>query len=245
MDTTLFLTLFLFAIQIIAGLIPILWSEPSYVWITRSIFWTSGLFAVVCLVVWINTMIAIPPNYIIALGLFVAAGGFAWQQIVEPKVSQNVGGLPAENSGPIQWVHNLWMTGGAPKVFAMSFRGANITKDHAIKLIDAKIISLIDGTLMPLEVVAVDENGDNRTVPLEKIQLVPPGAPIELVAKFGGTDSEGRIMGVDAKPFLEKWRQFAFVAADDKRSYRMEFNENVMAVFFQGKIGPRIAVKPD
>ena len=39
-------------------------------------------------------------------------------------------------------------------------------------------------------------------------------------------------------------RAFAFNAKDDARPYRMEFNENIMAVFFQGKVGPRVAVKP-
>lgn len=150
----------------------------------------------------------------------------------------------ALDAGPLQWVHNLWMTGGSPKVFAISFRGANISKERAILLKEANMVSLIDGTLVPLEIVAVDANGNNKTVPLNAIQLIPPGAPIELIAKFGGTDSEGRVLGIDDKPFLEKWRQFAFTAKDEERSYRMEFNENVMAVFFQGKVGPRVAIKP-
>jgi hypothetical protein len=148
-----------------------------------------------------------------------------------------------QDEGPVQWVHNLWMTGGSPKVFAISFRGANISKDQAILLKEANIISLIDGTLMPLEIVAVDANGENKTVALDQVHLIPPGAPIELVVKFGGLDAQGHINGIEAKAFLEKWRQFAFSAKDGTRSYRMEFNENIMAVFFQGKVGPRVAVK--
>jgi len=43
---------------------------------------------------------------------------------------------------------------------------------------------------------------------------------------------------------LKKWRQFAFHVKDDIRSYDAEFNDSHFVPFFQGKVGPRIMVKP-
>jgi hypothetical protein len=78
------------------------------------------------------------------------------------------------------------------------------------------------------------------------VQLIPPGAPIEMVAKFGPPDpsTPGHVLGLDPKSFLEKWRQFSFNATDNSRSYQIEFNETAMMPFFQGKVGPRVTVKP-
>jgi hypothetical protein len=84
MDTALFLTLFLFAVQISAGVAPMIWPNPEHAWIARSIFWASGLFAVVCLVIWAQPMSFITPNYLIAAGLIIAACGFVWQQAKNP-----------------------------------------------------------------------------------------------------------------------------------------------------------------
>jgi hypothetical protein len=80
MDTALFLTLFLFAVQIAAGVAPLIWPNPQHAWIARSIFWSSGLFAVVCMVIWAQPMSFVSPNYLIAFGLVIAACGFVWQQ---------------------------------------------------------------------------------------------------------------------------------------------------------------------
>jgi hypothetical protein len=80
MDTALFLTLFLFAVQISAGVAPMIWPNPEHAWIARSIFWSSGLFAVICFLIWAQPMSFLSPNYLIAFGLLLAAGGFVWQQ---------------------------------------------------------------------------------------------------------------------------------------------------------------------
>jgi hypothetical protein len=50
--------------------------------------------------------------------------------------------------------------------------------------------------------------------------------------------------GLDSKTFLDMWRQFSFNVKDNTRSYRLDFNENSMMPFFQGKVGPRVMVKP-
>jgi hypothetical protein len=51
--------------------------------------------------------------------------------------------------------------------------------------------------------------------------------------------------GLPPKDFLETWRQFAVNITDDSRSYHLGFNENVMMVFFEGKVGPRVTKRPD
>jgi hypothetical protein len=157
-------------------------------------------------------------------------------------------GAKPDDEGPVQWVHNFFMEGGGSgNVFSMRFRGANISKSP-IQLKEATIVSLIDGTLLPLEIVGIDpRTGKNRIVSLDKVQLIAPGAPIELVAKFGAPDPAvpGNVLGLEPRQFLEKWRQFAFNAKDDSRSYRMDFNENSMMPFFQGQVGPRVVIKPE
>jgi hypothetical protein len=85
MDTALFLTLFLFAVQISAGVAPMIWPNPEHAWIARMIFWASGLFAVVCFVIWAQPMSFATPNYLIAIGLTAAACGFVWQQMKSPQ----------------------------------------------------------------------------------------------------------------------------------------------------------------
>lgn len=153
-----------------------------------------------------------------------------------------------EDPGPLQWVYNFSLEGGfGHNVFSLTFRGANTSK-MPIQIKEANIISLVDGTFLPLEIVGVDPKTDeNRVVAIDKVQLITPGAPIQLVAKFGPPDpnNPGKILGLDAKTFLEKWRQFSFNVKDDVRSYKLDFNENSLMPFFQGKVGPRVMIKPD
>jgi hypothetical protein len=69
-------------------------------------------------------------------------------------------------------------------VFALTFQGANISKE-AIELKSACVTSLIDGTRLDLEIVGSDASGESKLVPINKVQLIAPGAPLELKAKFG------------------------------------------------------------
>jgi hypothetical protein len=91
-----------------------------------------------------------------------------------------------------------------------------------------------------LEIVAQAE-----IVPLDQIELLPAGAPIELVAKLGppAPANPGKILGLDAKTFLETWRQFSFNVEDDTRKYRISYNEANVAPFFPGLIGPHVTKK--
>jgi len=91
-----------------------------------------------------------------------------------------------------------------------------------------------------LEVVAQNEN-----LPIDQIELIPPGAPIQLLAKFGPPDpnAPGKILGLDSKTFLETWRQFSLNVQDDTKAYRVTFNEGDLAVFFPGIVGPHVTKK--
>jgi hypothetical protein len=75
---------------------------------------------------------------------------------------------------------------------------------------------------------------------LDKVELVPPGAPVDLVAKFGSPDpnAPGKILGLEPKIFVETWRQFSLNVQDDSKSYRVPFNEGDLALSFPGKVGP-------
>jgi hypothetical protein len=149
-------------------------------------------------------------------------------------------------AGPLSWIQNFSMEGGmnGVNVFSLRFRGANVSKEP-IQLKSASITSLIDGTHLPLEIAGNDQNGETNIRPIDQAQLIPPGAPIELVAKFGLPDPQhpGNILGLDPKVFLEKWRQIAFDAVDAKRTYHFELKENAFMPFFQGKVGPRVTFK--
>jgi hypothetical protein len=182
------------------------------------------------------------------LFLTLALGLVAWM-VVYPQPGQIIGGpiQAAADEGPISWIYNFSMEGGmgGMNVASLRFRGANTSK-KAVELRQAELISLIDGTRLPLDIVASDAAGDTKVVSIDKVQLIPPGATIELVGKFGPPDPnvEGHVLGMEPKAFLDKWRQFSFNAADDTKSYHFDFNENAMMPFFQGKVGPRVVLKP-
>jgi hypothetical protein len=94
MDTTLFLTLFLFAVQTAAGVAPMKW--PQHTWLAGWIFYLSGIFALICSFWWFISnrdwiMLYVQPPQIIAVGLAVALGGLIWQWSKGP---QNLQPLP-------------------------------------------------------------------------------------------------------------------------------------------------------
>jgi hypothetical protein len=51
--------------------------------------------------------------------------------------------------------------------------------------------------------------------------------------------------GLEAKVFLETWRQFFFNVEDDSRKYRLPYNEGQLAPFFPGMVGPRVTKRTD
>jgi hypothetical protein len=181
--------------------------------------------------------------------LTLCLGSGAWmiwtgQGLAAPSAAQPT---EATDPGPIRW--NVWFSiegNLSVRIFSLRFSGGNISKTQSLRLKEANIISAIDGTLLPLEISAVNDAGDFKIVSLDKVQLIPPGARVELVAKFGDPDPNvpGNVLGMEPKPFLEKWRQFSFNVTDDVRTYRVDFDDRAMMGFFQGKIGPRVTLKP-
>jgi len=177
--------------------------------------------------------------------LSLAMGAAAWS------IYQNQGLIAAPekeaDTGPLQWYYNLEMEGGPPvgrPVFALTFRGSNISQKEVL-LKGASIVSAKNGKKIDLDVVARDDAGANSAVPINQINLIPPGAPVRLVAKFGDPDpnAPGKILGLDAKTFLETWSQFYVNIEDDTKSYRLPFNEGNLMSFFPGMVGPHITKK--
>ena len=148
----------------------------------------------------------------------------------------------SEDEGPLLWFSNVSMEGGplsGRNVFALRFPGMNKSQ-FELRIRNAAIVSAIDGTSLPLEIEAGTE-----IVPLDSVGLIPAGARVTLVAKFGPPDpqSPGKILGLEPQVFLERWRQFSFNVDDDKRSYRLPYSEQFMATFFPNMIGPRVVKK--
>lgn len=176
----------------------------------------------------------------VALG---AAGWMIWNRQGFIVGNSGIGvGAPNQDDGPILWYRNLLLEGGphlGRNMFSLTFRGGNISQKE-IELKSANIVSAINGIRIRLEVIAQGE-----IVALDQIELIPPGASIELVAKFGPPDpnAPAKILGLDPKVFLETWRQFSLNVQDDTKSYRIAFNEGDLAPFFPGMVGPHITQK--
>jgi hypothetical protein len=176
--------------------------------------------------------------------LTLTLGIVAWT-VVQPTMSAPA--TVAADDGPISWFTNLEMQGGpalnAP-VAALVFHGANRSqKEVALKR--ASIVSAINGRKIDLEIAAKDAAGKNDLVSIDKINLVPPGSPVDLYAKFGEADpsAPGKVLGLDLKTFLETWSKFYFIVEDDSRTYRIPYNEGNMMVFFPGMVGPHVTMK--
>jgi hypothetical protein len=179
----------------------------------------------------------------------VVLGGLAWV-IASSHPAEAINNPPAtgaiivaqNDGGPLSWFagmvileHQLPLG----PVFSVRFKGIN-SSQREVQLKSAELISAINGKRLPLEILAQTE-----IVPINQIELIPPQAPIELIGKFGSPDpaNPGKILGIDAKTFLESWRQFFFTAEDDTRKYRIPYNETNVAPFFPWLVGPHVTKK--
>lgn len=178
------------------------------------------------------------------LFLTLTLGVFAWMHLrgAEAKAAAS-----RADDGPLKWFSNLEMEGGPPlgrPVFSMTFHGGNASQKEVL-LKKANIVSAVNGKKIDLEIIAQDDAGRSDLTSIGSINLVPPGAPIRLVAKFGDPDpnAPGKVLGLDAKTFLESWRQFYFNVEDDTRAYRLPYNEGNLMPFFPGTVGPHITKK--
>ncbi|MDF0520641.1 hypothetical protein P0R31_25685 [Bradyrhizobium yuanmingense] len=149
----------------------------------------------------------------------------------------------SQDAGPLVWFTNLTMEGGpltGNNVFTLQFRGLN-KSNKGVTIRTAKIISRVDNSVLGLEIAA-----DGALVPITDVAPIPPDAPITLVAKFGPPDpnAPGKILGLDAKTFLDTWRSFAFTIEDDTpRTYNLQYDESSISPFFPNMIGPRVSKK--
>lgn len=178
------------------------------------------------------------------LSLTAILGATAWIVLGRQGFGSNAGQAVAAiaDSGPIQWYRNIILEGGPPagaNVMALTFNGLNISQSE-VELKSASIISAVNGIQIPLEIVAQGE-----VIPLDQVGLVPPGAPIQLVAKFGPPDpaAPGKILGIDSKKFVDAWRQFSLNVEDSSKTYRVSFTEGDLAPFFPGVVGPHVSKK--
>ncbi len=120
---------------------------------------------------------------IVGTGIFVSlfAGAALWALVNGSFVT---GPAAAEDDGPLIWQAGLSLTPGPNgTVSSLTFRGANQSQ-REVKLTDADITSAIKGERLRLEIVATNANGQNEIVLLEQVNVIPPGAPIELIARF-------------------------------------------------------------
>jgi hypothetical protein len=178
------------------------------------------------------------------LFMTIGLGAAAWMAATARgfAIGQSAIGVGAkEDEGPMVWYRGPIIEGAAygRNLFSLTFRGSNISQKE-VELRSASIISAINGTKIQLEIIAQGES-----VPLNQVELIPPGAPVQLVAKFGPPDpnAPGKILGLEPKIFLESWRQFFLSVQDDSQSYRMAYNEGDLAPFFPGMVGPHVSRK--
>jgi hypothetical protein len=174
------------------------------------------------------------------LFLTVVCGSAAW--MVWSGETSSKSGNVVQNEGPLAWANTLTVDGGPlsrGNVFAYRFHGQNVSQ-REVKLKNAYLVSAINGVTTPLLIVA-----ESQIVRIDEIELIPPGAPIELVALFGPTDPANppKVFGLEPKTFLETWRQFSFNVEDDTRKYRINFNEGNIAFAFPGTVGPHVSKK--
>ena len=216
---------------IIIGVATLVIAPPIWVYFNRKIIsgWVSrlGTPQLVLLVGMVGLWLSITATVSALAWITIKGTGLSGTPVVD------------KDKGPLTWFYNLMLEGGPPagmNVHALHFKGAN-TSEKEVRLRSAELRSANKGTVLPLEVVAANDEGKNEIAPIDEVQLVPPGAPIELVAIFNPP------AGLTAADFLATWSKFNLVVVDEDREYRVPFNEAHLAVFFPGLVGPRVTKK--
>jgi hypothetical protein len=182
----------------------------------------------------------VEPWHFLAVGLVgtwlfmtIALGAVGWMIWRGGGLGSALGAAQVQEEGPLRWFYNLTLDGGFGRnVYALTFAGTNASQGE-VRLKEAHIRSAINGAELALEVDA----GKDGTIPIDQISLVPPGAPIKLIAKFNLPE------GIPPAEFVATWGKFSLVVKDDTREYRVPFNEGHIAVFFPGMVGPHISKK--
>lgn len=242
-----FLALLLTIVSVLAGVAPV--KYPQYSTLSDFIFWTTVCLLVVLIVAvafshrkillaGVRRLTGIQWYLLIGIGgswafLTLALGAFAW--IVLNNSASGIGSIQMQKTdGPLTWFYNLTLEGGPAiraNVFALHFHGTNSSQKE-VKLKDAAIRSALNGREIILEIVA-----EKEVVPISAVNLIPPGSPIQLIAKFNPPT------GLTSEEFLATWSRFNLVASDDTKDYRVAFNEGSIAAFFPGMVGPHVTKK--
>jgi hypothetical protein len=241
-----FLAFLLCIVSILAGVIPV--KYPQYAGIADFIFWAAiGLLLIlIAVMVWSNRkhlmagvkrLTGIQWLLLSGIGgtwlfLTVTLGTIAW--LILNNSASGIGLNAQKDDGPLTWFYNLTLEGGPPvrnNVYALRFHGTNSSQKE-VRLKEAVIRSALKGNEIALEVMA-----ENTILTIAEINLIPPGAPIELVAKFNLPT------GLTSEEFLATWSRFNLVVIDDTKEYRVPFNEGSLAAFFPGMVGPHITKK--
>jgi hypothetical protein len=237
-----------FGVQVLAGVIPVRY--PQYSLLSDTIFWLATVFIVGSIAWWLwfnrHALIAGVRRLTIAQWLLLsgmagswisaslALGAGAWIILSPSPTSSATAPIPAADDGPLRWFGNIEMYGGPlanSNIASLSFSGVN-SSQREVQLKSAVLRSAIDGSEIVLKIVAQD-----KLVGIDEINLIPSGAPIKLTAVM---PKQG---GFTADEFIASWSRFNFIVTDDTREYRLPFNEATIAVFFPGRVGPRVTKK--
>lgn len=172
---------------------------------------------------------------LVGLWIFSTATIGTWiYTIINPTPTQVTSPFspPSKDDGPLSFYYNLTITGGFGNgVQTLLFYGQN-TSQQEVRILSAQLLSTITGDALDLKAMA-----ENQPTEIKDINIVPSGAPIQLLATFGAPENQSQ------DSFLKKWSKFNLVVRDDKREYRLLFNEGNIAPFFPGVVGPRITAK--
>jgi hypothetical protein len=241
-----FLAFLLCIVSILSGVAPV--KYPQYAGLADFIFWAAVflLFALIAVMGWSNRkhLIAGAKRLTGIQWVLISGIGGTWlfltitlamlSWLVLNNSASGIGIAQAKDDGPLTWFYNLTFYGGplsGGNVLKIRFHGTNSSQKE-VKLKEASIRSAINGREIPLEIVA-----ENEDLPISAVNLIPPGSPIELVAKFNVPT------GITTEDFLAAWSRFNLVVVDDTKDYRLSFNEGSIAAFFPGMVGPHVTKK--
>lgn len=141
---------------------------------------------------------------------------------------QHIAATADQDEGPLRWSRGINLLRNGDKVVRIRMKGSNFSPEE-VELKSAYLVSAVNGTRLPLLVDA----GADGLLTVDQVSLVPPGAPINVVAQFDLLE----------KDFLETWRHFYLNAEDHKRRYRLYIDESQIAGLFPGMVGPRVSRK--
>jgi|GEM_PF-4176316 len=235
------------AVELILIAILRLVADVSIYWIVAASF---GLFALVIVVdqyktIWQRVRDMTPQELLLLTGiagtwlfLTVAFAAGAWSILSKDSASSTLSNDQVLGLGEVELTKHMTLSGGmgGQNVFALEFLAVS-RSDKEFELKSANITSAIDGTRQQLSVLATKDDDKKEPAKIGDIELIPPGARLELRAEFNPPQ------GLAPKDFLERWSRFSLSVETDKQEYRTDFVETDLMAFFSGQVGPRVRKK--